>query len=109
MDFHAFYLRNKFWLNDFLNGSPIGKHYRDIQYLSEHSVNDVASIRDKKLANLLSFAHTYSSFYKNYPVNEFSVYPVMNKIDLITHYKDIQVKDLSSTYKCNFLGADNKQ
>ena len=64
MDFHALYLRHKFWLNDWLNGSPIGKHYRDVKYISEHSFNDVNRIREQKLSQLLSFVHNHSSFYK---------------------------------------------
>ena len=94
MDFHALYLRRKFWLNDWLNGSPIGKHYRDVKYISEHSVKDVNNIRERKLMDLLSFAHNYSTFYKNYPQNEFEAYPVMNKTDLIAQYEAIRVAEM---------------
>lgn len=91
MDFHALYLRHKFWLNDWLNGSPIGKHYRDVKYISEHSFNDVNRIREQKLSQLLSFVHNHSSFYKAYSGDRLSAYPVVNKMDLITHYNEIRV------------------
>ena len=93
MDLHSLYLRRKFWFNDFLKGAPIGKHYRDIKYLSEHSIKDIASIRERKLMELLSFAYIHSPFYKDYPQNELSAYPVMNKADLIAHYDSIRVDE----------------
>ncbi len=30
MDIRAFYLRKKFWLDDFLKGSPMWKEYCDV-------------------------------------------------------------------------------
>ena len=32
-----------------------------------------------------------------------------NKLNTLKFDKTSQLRDLSSTYKCNFLGADNKQ
>ena len=35
MDFQAIYLRNKFWIKDYLKGSPIGKPYKEVKYIQE--------------------------------------------------------------------------
>lgn len=46
MDFQAIYLRNKFWIKDYLNGSPIGKPYKEVKYIQEHSAEE-----GKKIVN----------------------------------------------------------
>ena len=34
MDINALFLRKKFWFYDFIFGSPIGKPYKEIEYIS---------------------------------------------------------------------------
>lgn len=36
MSFRTFYLRKKYWLNDFLHGSQMWKQYRDIMQIIDN-------------------------------------------------------------------------
>lgn len=93
MDFHAVYLRNKFWITDFLKGSPISKPYREVKYLQEHSAKDGKRIRETALHQLMDYARKHSAFYENvrgYNLNDF---PIMNKSSLIEHYEEIRVNE----------------
>ncbi len=54
MNLRAFYLRNKFWLIDYLNGSPIGNPYREIKYIIELSYEDGLPYREKTLNDFWS-------------------------------------------------------
>lgn len=47
IDLHAKQLRDEFWANDALNGSPIGKPYKEIEFLSESSYDEGLEIRQK--------------------------------------------------------------
>jgi phenylacetate-coenzyme A ligase PaaK-like adenylate-forming protein len=66
MDLHAKQLREEFWKNDALNGSPIGKPYKEIEFLSESSKEDGQEIRDRKLREMLLYAKTNCPFYKSF-------------------------------------------
>ena len=92
-DLRAVYLRCRFWLNDFLHGSPIGKPYREIKYIQEHSYEKGLAIREKNLHRLLDHARRHSSFYKNIAGCCLEYFPVMNKLSLKEHYDEIKVPD----------------
>ena len=91
MDFRAFYLRCRFWFTDYLNGSPIGKPYREIKYIQEHSYEEGLPIREKALHHLLEHACMHSPFYKKMQNRPLKDFPVMNKLALIQHYDEIKV------------------
>lgn len=93
MDFTALYLRYKFWLNDFLTGSPIGTPYKEIKYISEHSINQCSKIREEKLHSILKYAIKYSSFYKNLPSLELCYFPVMNKTKYLKYFDEIKIPE----------------
>ena len=63
MNLHAKQLREEFWRNDSLVGSPIGKPYREIEFLSESSEEAGRDIRNKKLLAILDYAVKYSPYY----------------------------------------------
>lgn len=65
MDLHAKQLREEFWRNDSLAGSPIGKPYREIEFLSESSEEAGRDIRNKKLQDILDYAVKYSPYYQS--------------------------------------------
>lgn len=52
MNLHAQYLKNQFWKDDMLNGSPIGKPYQEIKFLSEHSEEEGRDLRYGKLYDM---------------------------------------------------------
>ena len=93
MDFKALYLRCRFWIEDFLKGSPIGKPYREIKYIQEHSYEKGLPIREKNLHCLLDHARKHTSFYRNIAGYRLEDFPVMNKMSLIKHYDEIKVPD----------------
>ena len=93
MNIYALYLRNKFWIKDFFNGSPIGKPYKEIKFLSEQSYEKGRAIREKKLQDILSYARTYCKFYHKVKTNDLSSFPVMNKNLYLQNYDLIRVPD----------------
>ena len=62
MSFRSQFLRCSFWLIDFLHGFPIGKPYREIIYIQEHSYEEGLPIREKALNNLLEHACTMAVY-----------------------------------------------
>ena len=92
MDLVALYKRYKFWVNDFLNGSPIGEPYREVKWHAEHSAEESYERRQNKLKNILTYAQKNTAFYGNFRSFDLSQYPVMKKKDLIEHYDDIVVQ-----------------
>ena len=91
MDIRAFFLRNKFWLNDWLKGSPIGKPYQEIKFIQTHSMEEGWPLRKQKLHALLDFARKYSTFYKDYLDYDLSAFPVMTKAMLIENHDAIAI------------------
>lgn len=90
MDFRALYLRWRYWLIDFLRGSPVRKPYDEIKFLSEHSFEEGKKMREQKLKEILFHASSNTDFYKGYSDN-LKNYPVMNKSLYIEHYDAIRV------------------
>lgn len=86
-------MRNVFWFNDFLHGSPIGRQYREIKYLSECSYTEGLPFRLEKLRNLLCFVKQTSLFYCKLTCNNLKDYPVMNKLSYIENYDRLKVAE----------------
>lgn len=91
MDLNAYYLRAKFWIEDYLKGSPIGKPYNEVKFIQEHSFEEGLPIREKALHNLMDFAREHSAYYKNIKGYDLKSYPIMNKATLLEHYDEIRV------------------
>lgn len=91
MDINAYSLRAKFWIEDYLKGSPIGIPYNEIKYIQEHSYEEGQPIREKALHKLMDFAREHTSYYKNIKGYDLSSYPIMNKATLLEHYDEIKV------------------
>lgn len=87
----SFYLRYRFWLLDWLHGSPIRKPYNDVKYISEHNIQQGSAIKDTKLKELLLHAQAHTQFYKDINSLDLKDYPVMNKALLIEHHSEIVV------------------
>lgn len=91
MNINALYLRSKFWIKDFFNGSPIRRPYREIKFISEHSFEEGRFLREKKLKDILSFARKNCKFYENIINNDLSSFPIMNKSLYLKNYELIKV------------------
>lgn len=70
-----------FWILDFINGSPIRKHYNDIKFINENYKSDNSkNRRDEHLRNLLKHASQTTPFYKNIDFKSgLQGFPVINK------------------------------
>ena len=93
MNLRALYLRRKFWFQDRLKGSPIGKPYREIKYIQEHSFEEGLPVRQAALEQLLKHAQKHANFYSGYTSLNLADYPVMNKMKLIENYEQLRVAD----------------
>lgn len=92
MDLHAKQLREEFWANDALNGSPIGTPYNEIKFLNEHTEEEGREIRQSKLHEILDYAQNNCNYYKYRNYKSLSDFPVMNKSLYIKHYNEIKVE-----------------
>jgi phenylacetate-CoA ligase len=91
MSLRAKYLRNKFWITDYFNGSPVGKPYRELKKFAKLSSVEAEKVRNEKLHALLSHAHNHTEFYAGYTSFNLKDYPVMNKSLLIENHSKIAV------------------
>lgn len=95
MDLHAKQLREEFWRKDALEGSPIGKPFREIEFLSESSKEEGLKIRKEKLRHILDYAIINCPFYRGrgYNADDLKSFPVMNKLNYIANYDLIKVDE----------------
>lgn len=91
MDVRAEYLRNKFWKEDECKGSPIGKPYKEVEFIQTHTLEAAWPLRKRKLHELLDFARDNTLFYKEYDGYNLNSFPVMSKAMLIEHHDEIVV------------------
>jgi len=93
MSVGGFIRRKIYWSIDFLKGSPIGCHFNDIKSILND--NKKGKIKQETyLNNLLKHAVKNSHFYNGHVDKDLEHFPVMNKMDYLTHYESIKV-DLS--------------
>lgn len=93
METRAEYLRRRFWEEDEKNGSPIGKPYREVEFILSHSMEEGWPLRRQKLHDLLDYSRNNSLFYSKYNGYDLNTYPVMDKSMLIQHYDEIRVAE----------------
>lgn len=97
MKLMTFLRRNVFWGLDFLKGSPVNNHYKEIGKLLENPYTDEsAKIRKDNLDRLLMHSITTTPFYLKYGhyqgLNDF---PVIDKNIILENYDDFK----STRYK----------
>lgn len=93
METRAEYLRRKFWEEDEKNGSPIGKPYKEVEFIFTHSMEECWPLRKQKLHDLLDYSRKNSKFYSKFDGYDLDEYPVMTKSMLIEHYNEIKVDE----------------
>lgn len=93
METRAEYLRRKFWEEDEKSGSPIGKPYKEVEYIFTHSMEEGWPLRKQKLHDLLDYSRKNSKFYSEFEGYDLDEYPVMTKSMLIEHYNEIKVDE----------------
>ncbi len=81
-----------FWVNDYLNGSPIRKHYEDIKFILENDGSVESENRiDYHLLKLLEHARLTSSYYsKNAITNRIEDFPIINKNIVLENFESFK-------------------
>ncbi len=84
--------RTSFWLLDFITGSKVGKHYKEIKYIMEnYEESNVIQLKEKHLLDILKYATENVEFYKKSSsytsINDF---PIINKNIIKVHYEEFQ-------------------
>ncbi|MEE1963227.1 CoF synthetase [Allomuricauda taeanensis] len=101
--------RNVFWGLDFLKGSPIRNHYKEIKKLLEPPFTDEnAKIRNDNLERLLRHSTATTPFYAKYrDFQSLKDFPVIDKNRILGNYEDfksMRYKD-SKLYKVSSSGS----
>lgn len=90
MSFGGFIRRELYWTNDFLHGSPVGKHYREIGRVLSNSEKGVL-IQKRALDQLLEYAANNCPFYSPYDPSDIKNFPIVNKNILIENHDSVAV------------------
>lgn len=90
MSIKGLIFRNLFWLNDFVKGSPVRSHFNDIKYILKDK-NKGEERQSSHLNNLLKHAVKHSEFYKKIDFTSIEQFPVMNKVEYVSHHDQIAV------------------
>lgn len=90
-----------FWSFDYLKGSPIRKHIKEIREIYYNKQN-TAKLQQKLLNNLLNYAVTHTTYYKKYTPGLLNSFPVINKSDILVNMDNlfsVEYKDKKETLK----------
>lgn len=83
-----------FWIVDFLKGSPIRNHYKEIQSIF-NATDGAEELEKKLLSHILHYAVEHTAFYKGFNPKEITDFPVISKTDIIQNMDAM----FSSEYK----------
>ena len=90
MSFGGFVRRTIYWTNDYLHGSPVGKHYREISRVLENEKQGKL-IQQMAIDELLKYASTNCPFYAPYDPSSILNFPIVNKNILIKNHDLVTV------------------
>ena len=83
--------RTGFWMLDFLRGSNVRRHLRDIEFIMENI--DSATVRGKQhdyLSNIISYTKDQVPFYKGIAGTALDSFPTVDKNIIKQHYDSFQ-------------------
>ncbi len=87
MSFRAFYLRKKYWINDFFHGSQMWKQYYDVLKIIN---NQDFACKQRKIYvdNIITYAKQNVPYYIGMPsLKKLSDFPVVNKQTYLSDYE----------------------
>ncbi len=87
MSIKTYLLRKKFWLKDFLHGSPMWRHYQEVKFIY-NNIEAGECIRQKKLDELIKYVQKYVPFYRDKNFTSLSDFPIVNKQVYLSQYND---------------------
>ena len=82
--------RKNFWINDFLHGGKMWKHFKEIMFIINNP-EEGEEIRKRKLSEILEFACVNTKFYSKVKSIKLSDFPVINKQIVLDNYNDFVV------------------
>lgn len=82
--------RKNFWINDFLHGGKMWKHFKEIMFIINNP-EEGEEIRKRKLSEILEFACANTKFYSKVKSIKLSDFPVINKQIVLDNYNDFVV------------------
>lgn len=85
------YLRSRFWIRDFFNGSQVRKPYNYLKHFYKLPFNEATLLQKKRLSELLNYYRENSRFYSKIESLELKDFPVMNKLSINENYDDLKV------------------
>lgn len=91
MSFRAFYLRKKYWINDFFHGSQVWKQYYDVLKIIN---NQDFACKQRKIYvdNIIAYVKQNVPYYIGMPsLKELSDFPVVNKQIYLSDYESFCV------------------
>lgn len=94
MNVLSLYYRQTFWIKDFIQGSPIGKHYRELKRfykVSGKNITSAYSLRETVIKRLLDYITQNSPFYKSYKGLSLDKFPVVTKSFILKHYDEMKI------------------
>lgn len=77
-----------FWILDFLKGSPLLKHYKQIEKAFYGGENGV-KIQEELLSSILKYAVNHTIYYSKYESNSIANFPVVDKSEIISNMDDM--------------------
>lgn len=86
MSLRTWYLRKKFWANDFIHGSELYRQYRDVGDISENKGDCSYRRRTELLESILKYATRHVPFYKGMRWSSLSDFPIINKNIILQDY-----------------------
>lgn len=86
MSLRTWYLRKKFWANDFIHGSELYRQYRDVGDISENRGDCSYRRRTELLESILKYATRHVPFYKGMRWSSLSDFPIINKNIILQDY-----------------------
>lgn len=84
MNLKSFYLRKKYWINDFFHGSPMFKEFQDISKMNQN-LSYAYRKRDLYLKNILTYAQANVPFYSQIKGTNLEDFPVINKLTILNN------------------------
>lgn len=71
-----------FWVLDFLKGSPIRKHYKEIADVFFNRPSS-KKIKENRLSDILQYAIANTSYYKHFDAKDLKSFPIVTKQDIV--------------------------
>lgn len=82
-----------FWSLDFLKGSPIKRHYKEVKFIMENpNTHQASTIKANRLKEILKYASENTAFYSIYKDCSFNEFPIISKDLVVNNFNEFESK-----------------